>query len=143
MNSCVADGVTFRKLDRQAKRGRTLSSGDWYVWIEEGRTVGGSDEFMVTSVEYVAEGREHARQKALGLAKSHFPRGYYREFVRSVFSSGSDSFVVAFRNERGRVQGSFRVSVGDLIHVEEPAVQIDAPGNDAKKGILGRAFRKD
>jgi hypothetical protein len=110
------------------------SEASWHVLLEETAVLG--DEYWISRIERVEGDAERARERALELAKSH--ERLVRERKRSIFRMGDDSFMVVVENDTLRER--FRVSVGELVHVEEHVE--DAPIPDDESGRRGLFRRK-
>ncbi|MFD6171237.1 hypothetical protein [Streptomyces coeruleorubidus] len=118
-----------------------MPSGEsWYVLVEENGYHGIGDDFSVSEVEYVDGGRARAREMALEIAKKYPDSTRYADYQRSVFRIDENALIVVLRKDRRKA--SFRVTVGELVHTEEAAVEVDAQEPDTGEGVLRRAFRK-
>jgi hypothetical protein len=113
--------------------------GSWYVLIEEG---GIDSDMAATYVEHVDGGPDRAREKALELTREHRTLGRYGEFRRTVFRVDENTFVVVL-GDMWRAE-SFRVTVAELIHMQEAKVQVEGEADDSqeKGSALRRAFRR-
>ncbi|CAL9530175.1 hypothetical protein [Streptomyces sp. enrichment culture] len=100
----------------------------WYVLVETG------DDFRLEMVEHVEGGVEHARERALELAKVCTPgtSKYLWEGPRSVFRISENELIVVVRsNELSWQKSKFRVTVGELIHTQEYVEEPLAPEGES------------
>ncbi|MGX1127908.1 hypothetical protein RKD49_000098 [Streptomyces glaucescens] len=102
-------------------------TASWYVLIEEGHIDYEHAQWPYTPhwalrrTEHVEGNQDDAEAAGLQVAKTHIPESFYLRSGdrphRSVFATQPGMWLIRLRSRQ--LEGHFRVTVGQLVHVEE------------------------